>query len=191
MPRSRRRLARRIRPRKKALKVRSRSPPLGIRAPLLGNRIFASPAALTVRITGNKLFRENQKRKAYELTLEIAGTIFRKSLRGDLRQPRLPVRILGLRRRSAGRFLVPDASKDDRPPMVVGMYWVQQITSIAVEMALPAAVGHYLDLRWGTGPWLLAVGAVFGFLAALWHLWALAKRGGPGSSGPTQGTASK
>ena len=30
---------------------------------------------------------------------------------------------------------------DDRPPMVVGMYWVQQITSIAVEMALPAGLG--------------------------------------------------
>jgi F0F1-type ATP synthase assembly protein I len=79
---------------------------------------------------------------------------------------------------------------DDRPPMVVGMYWVQQITAIAVEMALPAALGVYLDQRWGTGPWLLAVGAVFGFLAALWHLLALAKRAGPRSSGPEQGKGS-
>jgi F0F1-type ATP synthase assembly protein I len=71
--------------------------------------------------------------------------------------------------------------------MVVGMYWVQQITSISVEMVLPAGLGIWLDLRWGTGPWLLAVGAVFGFLMAFWHLLALAKRGGPKSSGPKQG----
>ena len=82
-------------------------------------------------------------------------------------------------------------SNDDRPPMVAGMYWVQQITSIAVEMALPPGLGHYLDLRWGTEPWLLAGGAVLGFSAALWHLSAIAKRGGPGSSGPTQGKGSR
>jgi ATP synthase protein I len=86
---------------------------------------------------------------------------------------------------------VPDASKDDRPPIVVGMFWVQQITSIAVEMALPAALGLYLDKRWGTGPWLLAVGAIVGFLAALWHLLALAKRGGPRAPGPKQGKGSQ
>ena len=84
---------------------------------------------------------------------------------------------------------MPDEN-DDRPPMVVGMHWVQQITSIALEMALPAALGVYLDKRWGTGPWLLALGAVFGFLAALWNLMALAKRGGPKSSGPKQGKGS-
>jgi len=84
---------------------------------------------------------------------------------------------------------VPGTSNDDRPPMVVGMYWVQQITSIAVEMALPAGLGHYLDQLWGTGPWLLALGALLGFSAALWHLLAIAKRGRP--PGPTQGKASR
>jgi hypothetical protein len=34
---------------------------------------------------------------------------------------------------------------DDRPPMVVGMYWAQQITSISIEMALPAWAGHWAD----------------------------------------------
>jgi F0F1-type ATP synthase assembly protein I len=82
-------------------------------------------------------------------------------------------------------------TNDDRPPMVVGMYWVQQITSIAVEMALPAGLGLLADRHWGTGPWILAVGALLGFAAALWHLLALAKRGGPGSSRPTQGKGSR
>jgi F0F1-type ATP synthase assembly protein I len=82
---------------------------------------------------------------------------------------------------------VSGASNDDRPPMVVAMYWVQQVTSISIEMVAPAGLGYWLDKRWGTGPWVLAVGAVLGFLLALWHLLALAKRGGPGSSGPTQG----
>jgi F0F1-type ATP synthase assembly protein I len=80
---------------------------------------------------------------------------------------------------------------DDRPPMVVGMYWVQQITSIAVEMALPAGLGLLADQHWGTGPWLVAVGALLGFAAALWHLLKIAKRGGPGSSGPRQGKVSR
>ena len=85
---------------------------------------------------------------------------------------------------------MPGDSNDDRPPMVVAMHWVQQITSISIEMVAPAGLGYWLDLRWGTGPWLLAVGAVLGFLLALWHLLALAKRGGSGSSRPTQGRSS-
>jgi hypothetical protein len=75
--------------------------------------------------------------------------------------------------------------------MVVAMYWVQQITSISIEMVAPAGLGYWLDLRWGTGPWLVAAGAVLGFLIALRHLLALAKRGGPGFSGPKQGRGSR
>jgi F0F1-type ATP synthase assembly protein I len=78
---------------------------------------------------------------------------------------------------------VPGSSNDDRPPMVVGMYWAQQITAIAIEMAAPAWLGHWLDDRWGTEPWLVAVGALLGMSAALWHLMAIARRSGPGSSG--------
>jgi F0F1-type ATP synthase assembly protein I len=82
---------------------------------------------------------------------------------------------------------VPGSSDDDRPPMVVAMHWVQQITSISIEMVAPAGVGYWLDGKWRTGPWLLVAGAVLGFLLAMWHLLALAKRVGSGSSGPTRG----
>lgn len=71
---------------------------------------------------------------------------------------------------------MPGASNDDRPPMVVAMRWVHQITSIAIEMALPALLGHWLDGRWGTEPWLVAVGALLGFAAAMVHLLSLAKQ---------------
>jgi ATP synthase protein I len=85
---------------------------------------------------------------------------------------------------------VPSASNDDRPPMVVAMHWVQQITSIAIEMVAPAGLGYWLDGRWGTGPWLLALGALLGFLLAFRHLLVLAKRGGSDTPGPTQGRCS-
>jgi F0F1-type ATP synthase assembly protein I len=67
--------------------------------------------------------------------------------------------------------------------MVVAMRWVHQITSIALEMALPALLGHWLDQRWGTEPWLVAVGAVLGFAVAMVHLLALAKQGGRRDAG--------
>jgi len=60
--------------------------------------------------------------------------------------------------------------------MVVAMRWVNQITSIALEMAVPAFIGHWLDQRWKTEPWLVAVGALLGFAAAMVHLLSLAKQ---------------
>jgi F0F1-type ATP synthase assembly protein I len=78
---------------------------------------------------------------------------------------------------------VSGASNDGRPPMVAAMRWVQQITSIAVEMALPAFLGHLADERWGTEPWLVGVGALFGFAVAMLHLLSLAKQGGRRSVG--------
>jgi ATP synthase protein I len=71
---------------------------------------------------------------------------------------------------------VSGASNDNRSPMADAMRWVHQITSIAAEMALPPLVGFWLDERWRTGPWLVAVGALLGFIAAMVHLLALAKQ---------------
>jgi len=71
---------------------------------------------------------------------------------------------------------VSGASNDDRPPMAVGMYWAQQVTSIAAEMAVPAFLGHLADERWGTEPWLVSVGALLGCTAAFWHLLAIARQ---------------
>jgi hypothetical protein len=136
-------------------------------------------------------FREIHKKNAYDLDSAEAGTARARQVTDALWCPLLLVRILGLSGVSAERFLVPSAFDDDRPPMVIAMHWVQQITSISIEMVAPAGLGYWLDGRWGTGPWLLAVGAVLGFLLAMLHLLALAKRGSSGSSRPTQGKTSE
>lgn len=52
--------------------------------------------------------------------------------------------------------------EDRRPPMAVAMEWVSKITTVAVMMVLPAFAGYWADNRWGTGPWLLILGAAFG-----------------------------
>ena len=87
------------------------------------------------------------------------------------------------------------ASNDDRPPMVVAMRWVHQITSIAIEMAVPAFLGHWADQHWGTEPWFVGIGALLGFAVAMVHLLALAKQSNrrnirrPGhGAGPDSGT---
>jgi ATP synthase protein I len=71
---------------------------------------------------------------------------------------------------------VSGASNDDRPPMAVAMRWVQEITSIGLEMAVPALLGRWADVHWGTEPWLVAVGAMLGFAVAMVHLLSLAKQ---------------
>lgn len=57
-------------------------------------------------------------------------------------------------------------NQDFEPPVVVASRWVHQITSIALEMALPAGAGYWLDKKWKCSPYLLLVGAGFGLIAA-------------------------
>lgn len=59
--------------------------------------------------------------------------------------------------------------------MVIAMQWVHQITAVSLQMVLPAALGYWLDGRWGTQPWLVIVGAVFGFTVAMRQLLVWAK----------------
>ncbi len=49
------------------------------------------------------------------------------------------------------------------------MEWAAKITTVGLEMALPAIGGYYLDRRLGTSYWAL-VGAVFGVVCGMWHL---------------------
>jgi hypothetical protein len=49
------------------------------------------------------------------------------------------------------------------------MEWVAKITTVALEMFLPAVGGGYLDRRLGTNFWAL-VGVVVGVIVGMWHL---------------------
>lgn len=47
------------------------------------------------------------------------------------------------------------------------MYWATRISNIGFQMAIPPLVGWWADSRWGTAPWLLIAGAVFGFFSGM------------------------
>lgn len=60
----------------------------------------------------------------------------------------------------------------DRPnigPLAQAVGWVSKITTVVVEMALPAIGGGYLDQRFGTKYWAPA-GLGLGFVLGMWHL---------------------
>ena len=58
--------------------------------------------------------------------------------------------------------------------MAAAVQWVAKITTVALEMFLPAVLGGYLDRRFGTG-YLALVGLVFGVVLGIWHLLQMTK----------------
>jgi hypothetical protein len=54
-------------------------------------------------------------------------------------------------------------------PVALAMEWIAKITTVGLEMALPAIGGGYLDRRLGTTYWAL-VGVVLGVTVGMWHL---------------------
>jgi hypothetical protein len=76
-------------------------------------------------------------------------------------------------------------------PLALAMEWVSKITTVALEMVLPAIGGGYLDRRWGTKYWAL-VGLVVGFSVGMWHLLQMTKvkRSGRGGAKGGEGDGS-
>ena len=66
-------------------------------------------------------------------------------------------------------------------PMALAIQWVAKITTVALEMFLPAVLGGYLDRRFGTG-YLALVGLVFGVVFGIWHLLQMTKATPQGGS---------
>ncbi len=60
--------------------------------------------------------------------------------------------------------------RDGRSAASVGFEWGTRVTSIGLEFAVPAALGHGLDRWLGTGPRLAVVGAVLGMAVGMMHV---------------------
>ena len=61
-------------------------------------------------------------------------------------------------------------SSDDRSPMAQAMAWSSRITTVSLEMVLPAVFGHWIDERLGTGWVFVMLGAVVGMTGGIMHL---------------------
>ena len=69
-------------------------------------------------------------------------------------------------------------TSDDRSPMAIAIEWSSRLIAIGLEMALPAAGGYWLDLRIGTSPVFVILGAMLGFAAGMFHLLQIARQQG-------------
>jgi hypothetical protein len=54
-------------------------------------------------------------------------------------------------------------------PMAEALVWVSRITTVGLEMVLPAVAGAALDRYFQTS-YLAVIGLVFGVVAGFWHL---------------------
>ncbi|HBO42505.1 MAG TPA: hypothetical protein DD670_00925 [Planctomycetaceae bacterium] len=65
---------------------------------------------------------------------------------------------------------------DDRSALAVAAARASHVTTIAMEMALPTLLGHWIDRRLNTGFVFLLLGAVSGIVLGMWHLLQFARQ---------------
>ncbi len=70
---------------------------------------------------------------------------------------------------------MPHPNRQNRSSLAEAHLWVSRLTTVSLEMALPAFLGHWLDTKWNTAPVLTAIGALLGFICGLTHLLQMAK----------------
>jgi hypothetical protein len=67
-----------------------------------------------------------------------------------------------------------NGNRPSADPLALAIEWVSKITTVALEMVLPAIGGRYLDQRLSTQYWAL-IGLVLGFSVGMWHLLQMTK----------------
>jgi F0F1-type ATP synthase assembly protein I len=67
--------------------------------------------------------------------------------------------------------------------MAQAMVWSSRITTVSLEMVLPAVLGHWLDQRLGTGWVFVILGAIAGMTAGLMHLIRMTSPAGQDAAG--------
>ena len=60
-----------------------------------------------------------------------------------------------------------EEQRDDRSPLALGLQWSSRITTVSLEMVVPALAGYWLDRKLGTPLLFLILGAVLGFAVGL------------------------
>lgn len=69
----------------------------------------------------------------------------------------------------------PNPDRQKRSSLAEAHLWVSRLTTVSLEMALPALLGHWFDNKWETTPLLTAIGAFLGFGCGLTHLLRMTK----------------
>ncbi|HWY86304.1 MAG TPA: AtpZ/AtpI family protein [Gemmataceae bacterium] len=59
----------------------------------------------------------------------------------------------------------------------LGTYFA--LAQVGLEMVIPIGLGWWVDERMGSGPWLLVLGVVLGFVLGIVHLVVFARRDDP------------
>ncbi len=67
---------------------------------------------------------------------------------------------------------------------VKGMVWATRVSSIAMQMAVPAGLGYLADRHWDTDPWFTILGACLGSVMFAMEVVRLAN--GVGGSPPSK-----
>ncbi|WP_165064299.1 AtpZ/AtpI family protein [Paludisphaera rhizosphaerae] len=63
-----------------------------------------------------------------------------------------------------------DHDEDSRSAVSVGMAWGTRVTAVALEFAVPGALGYALDLWLGTSPGFTLGGAILGLAMGMYHV---------------------
>jgi len=63
-----------------------------------------------------------------------------------------------------------ETAEDDRSAMAQAYSWAGRIVTVSLEMALPGAVGYWLNQQYGWPVWVAIVGVIGGSVLGFWHL---------------------
>ena len=72
-------------------------------------------------------------------------------------------------------------SPDDRSPLAEAVAWSSVVTTVSLEMVVPALIGYWIDRQLGTVMVFLVLGAILGMTTGILHLVRLTTLPSPGA----------